>query len=128
MPVDFLAPAGQVPGIGDAANRRRVAALNQGLQQGYELGYNFFSINGRSLGQGDPIRVKSGERVLFHVLNGAPARIRSLALPGHTFKVIALDGNPVPTPAEVPVLWLSTAERISAIVEMNQPVSGFSAI
>ena len=27
----------------------------------------------------------------------------------------------VPTPAEVPVLWLGTAERISAIVEMNHP-------
>jgi FtsP/CotA-like multicopper oxidase with cupredoxin domain len=34
---------------------------------------------------------------------------------------VALDGNPVPTPAEVPVLWLGTAERISAIVHMNHP-------
>jgi hypothetical protein len=30
-----------------------------------------------------------------------------------------MDGNPVPTPVHVPVLWLGTAERISAIVEMN---------
>jgi FtsP/CotA-like multicopper oxidase with cupredoxin domain len=37
------------------------------------------------------------------------------------FRVVALDGNPVPTPAEVPVLWLGTAERISVIVEMNHP-------
>ena len=50
----------------------------------------------------------------------APAEIRSLALPGHAFHVVALDGNPVPTPADVPVLWLGTAERISAIVEMNR--------
>jgi FtsP/CotA-like multicopper oxidase with cupredoxin domain len=35
--------------------------------------------------------------------------------------VISLDGNPVPTPTHVPVLWLGTAERISAIVEMNHP-------
>jgi FtsP/CotA-like multicopper oxidase with cupredoxin domain len=34
---------------------------------------------------------------------------------------VALDGNPVPNPANVPVLWLGTAERISAIVEMNAP-------
>jgi len=42
-------------------------------------------------------------------------------LPGHVFRVVALDGNPVPVPATVPVLWLGTAERISAIVEMNHP-------
>jgi FtsP/CotA-like multicopper oxidase with cupredoxin domain len=42
-------------------------------------------------------------------------------LPGHTFQVIALDGNPVPNPAKVPVLWLGTAERISAIAEMQHP-------
>jgi FtsP/CotA-like multicopper oxidase with cupredoxin domain len=58
---------------------------------------------------------------LFHVLNGSATEIRSLALPGHTFKVVALDGNAVPTPSEVPVLWLGTAERISAIVEMKHP-------
>ena len=73
------------------------------------------------LGHGEPIRVKQGERVLFHVLNASAAEIRSLALPGHVFRVVALDGNPVPTPAEVPVLWLGTAERISAVVEMNHP-------
>ena len=60
---------------------------------------------------GEPIRVKAGERVLFHVLNASATEIRSLALPGHVFRVVALDGNPVPTQADVPVLWLGTAER-----------------
>jgi len=55
------------------------------------------------------------------VLNASATEIRSLALPGHTFKVIALDGNPVPTAANVPLLWLGTAERVSAIVEMRHP-------
>jgi FtsP/CotA-like multicopper oxidase with cupredoxin domain len=89
--------------------------------KGYEVGYSVFSINGRALGHGEPIRVKQGTRVLFHVLNASAGEIRSLALPGHTFHVVALDGNPVPTPADVPVLWLGTAERVSAIVEMNHP-------
>lgn len=89
--------------------------------KGYEVGYALFGINGRMLGHGEPIRVREGERVLFHVLNASASETRSLALPGHAFKVIALDGNPVPTQAEVPLLWLGTAERISAIVEMNHP-------
>ncbi len=95
------------------------ASLAKGMPHGYEVGYGSFTINGRMLGHGDPIRVKQGERVLFHILNGSATEIRSLALPGHSFRVIALDGNPVLHPALVPVLWLGTAERISAIVEMN---------
>jgi FtsP/CotA-like multicopper oxidase with cupredoxin domain len=97
------------------------ASLAKGMPHGYEVGYQFFTINGRMLGHGEPVRVKRGERVLFHILNGSATEIRSLALPGHSFEVIALDGNPVPNPAHVPVLWLGTAERISAIVEMNHP-------
>ena len=121
MPADFLAPTGEVPGLRAAAKEATLAALRQGRQPGYEPAYQFFSINGRMLGHGEPIRVKAGERVMLHVLNASASEIRSLALPGHVFRVVALDGNPVPIPAEVPVLWLGTAERVSAIVEMNQP-------
>jgi FtsP/CotA-like multicopper oxidase with cupredoxin domain len=73
------------------------------------------------LGEGEPVRVKRGERVLFHILNASATEIRSLALPGHGFRVLALDGYAVPKPATVPVLWLAPAERITALVEMNQP-------
>jgi FtsP/CotA-like multicopper oxidase with cupredoxin domain len=99
-------------------------AADEAAQQkskGFEVDYELFSINGRVLGHGEPVRVRQGERVLFHVLNASATEIRSLALPGHVFRVVALDGNPVPTQAEVPLLWLGTAERISAIVEMNHP-------
>ncbi len=89
--------------------------------KGFEVDYDMFAINGRMLGHGEPIRVKAGEQVLFHVLNASATEIRSLTLPGHVFRVVALDGNPVPAPAEVPVLWLGTAERVSAIVDMNRP-------
>ncbi len=89
--------------------------------KGYEVGYALFAINGKMLGAGEPIRVRQGERVLFHVINASAGETRSLAFPGHTFHVVALDGNSVPTPSDVPVLWLGTAERISAIVTMNHP-------
>ena len=70
------------------------------LPKGFEVGYDSFSINGRMLGHGEPIKVKAGERVMFHVLNASATEIRSLALPGHRFTVVALDGNPVPTLAQ----------------------------
>ena len=89
--------------------------------KGYEVGYDLFAINGKMLGHGEPIRVRQGERVLFHIVNASAGEIRSLALPGHLFRIVALDGNPVPTPADVPVLWIGTGERISATVEMSRP-------
>jgi len=121
MDMNFLAPTGRVKSLEDAGESAMKASLAKGMPHGFEVGYGSFTINGRMLGHGEPVRVKPGERVLFHVLNGSATEIRSLALPGHTFQVIALDGNPVPNPAKVPVLWLGTAERISAIVEMNHP-------
>jgi FtsP/CotA-like multicopper oxidase with cupredoxin domain len=121
MAQDFLAPATRVKELETAGESSMKASLTKGMPHGYEVGYRYFTINGRMLGHGEPVRVKRGERVLFHVLNGSATEIRSLALPGHFFTVVALDGNTVPTPVEVPVLWLGTAERISAVVEMNHP-------
>jgi len=121
MAQDFLAPATKVKELEAAGESAMKASLAKGMPHGYEVDYRYFTINGRMLGHGEPVRVKQGQRVLFHVLNGSATEIRSLALPGHSFKVVALDGNPVPNPAEVPVLWLGTAERVSAIVEMNHP-------
>jgi FtsP/CotA-like multicopper oxidase with cupredoxin domain len=121
MAQDFLSPAETVKELKDAGEGAMKASLAKGIPHGYEVGYRHFTINGKMLGHGEPIRVKLGERVMFHVLNGSATEIRSLALPGHTFTVVALDGNPVPRQAEVPVLWLGTAERISAIVEMRRP-------
>jgi FtsP/CotA-like multicopper oxidase with cupredoxin domain len=97
------------------------ASLAKGVPHGYEVGYDSFTINGRMLGHGEPVRVKQRERVLFHVLNGSAGEIRSLALPGHSFMIVAMDGNPLPKPVQVAGLWIDTAERISAIVEMNHP-------
>jgi FtsP/CotA-like multicopper oxidase with cupredoxin domain len=120
MPQNFLPPV-SVDALKQEGEFAMKASLAKGMPHGYEVGYGSFTINGRMLGHGEPVRVKQGERVLFHILNGSATEIRSLALPGHFFRVIALDGNPVPNPIPVPVLWLGTAERISATVEMNHP-------
>jgi FtsP/CotA-like multicopper oxidase with cupredoxin domain len=88
---------------------------------GLEVMYHAATLGDRILGHGEPVRVKQGERVLFRLLNASASMGTSLALPGHRFTVIALDGNPVPTQASVDVLWLDVAERADVIVEMNNP-------
>ncbi len=121
MDQDFLDPASKDNELNEQGESAMKASRAKGMPKGYEVGYKSFTINGRMLYHADPLLVKQGERVLFHVLNGSATEIRSLALPGHTFHVIALDGNLVPNPSDVPVLWLGTAERISAVVQMNHP-------
>ncbi|WP_428391335.1 multicopper oxidase family protein [Lichenicoccus sp.] len=120
MAQDFLAGA-EIPSLKQTGETAMRASRARGMPVGYEVGYQVFAINGRMLGHGAPLRVKAGQRLLLHVLNGSAGEIRSLALPGHRFRVLSLDGNLVPTQAEVPVLWLGTAERISAVVEMDHP-------
>jgi FtsP/CotA-like multicopper oxidase with cupredoxin domain len=95
MAMDVLAsePIKELQAMGKAADdeaRERT--------KGFEVGYELFSINGKMAGKGEPVRVKQGERVLFHVLNASATEIRSLALPNHLFHVVALDGNPAPHP------------------------------
>jgi FtsP/CotA-like multicopper oxidase with cupredoxin domain len=88
---------------------------------GLEVGATIYSINDKALGAGEPIRVQMGQRVLMHVLNASAIENRSIALPGHMFHVLSLDGNPVPTPTAVDQLALGPGERVDAYVEMNQP-------
>jgi FtsP/CotA-like multicopper oxidase with cupredoxin domain len=83
--------------------------------------YEVSTINGRVLGFGEPLRVKSGQQVLLHILNSSPSEVHWIALSGHQFKVVALDGNQVPQPQVVSMLRLAPAERVSALVEMNHP-------
>ncbi len=88
---------------------------------GLEVDSLIFSINDKVLGAGEPIRVRPGQRVLAHILNASAIENRSIALPGHKFHVLALDGNPVPVPRSVDMLMLGPGERVDAIIEMNQP-------
>ena len=90
-------------------------------QNGLEVSAPLYSINDKILGAGEPLRVQPGQRVLMHLLNASAAQIHRVALPGHKFRVIALDGNPVPTPQQVEVIEIAPGERVDAIVEMNNP-------
>ena len=83
--------------------------------------YEVATINGKMLGFGEPVRVKQGERILMHILNSSPTEVHWVALAGHSFEVMALDGNAIAEPRATPMLRLAPAERVSALVAMNAP-------
>jgi FtsP/CotA-like multicopper oxidase with cupredoxin domain len=109
------------PGFVPMVETMREMSANVPLTAGSDVGYKYATINSHMLGAGEPLRVKHGQRVLMRLLNASATENVVLALPGHSFKIIAMDGNPVPTPKSVEVLSLAVAERVDAIVEMNQP-------
>ncbi len=88
---------------------------------GLEVGSMIYSINDKALGSGEPIRVREGQRLLIHFLNASAIENRRIALAGHKMRVIALDGNPVPTPRDVDAVFLGAGERVDVIVEMVHP-------
>ena len=88
---------------------------------GLEVAYKSFTVNSHSLGHGEPIRVREGQRVMLRIVNASATMTHALSLPGHKFRVVALDGNRVPSPHEVEVLEMGPAERIDAVVTMNHP-------
>ncbi|HTU43835.1 MAG TPA: multicopper oxidase domain-containing protein [Bryobacteraceae bacterium] len=98
--------------------RGQLLASDDGSMNPY---YDVSTINGRVLGFGEPLRVKAGQRLLLHLLNSSATDCHWIAMAGHEFQVIALDGNPVPNPNSVPMLRLAPAERVSAIVQLNNP-------
>lgn len=86
-----------------------------------DLDYAAFTINGKMLGAGDPIRVRRGERVRFRIINASATITHRLALPGHRFAVTEMDGNPLPRPGLAGALEMGPGERIDAIVTMDEP-------
>jgi len=88
---------------------------------GLEVGSMTYSINDKALGSGEPIRVRQGQRLLVHFLNASAIENRRVSLTGHRMRVIAMDGNPVPTPRLVDSIFLGAGERIDAEIEMNNP-------
>jgi FtsP/CotA-like multicopper oxidase with cupredoxin domain len=86
-----------------------------------DVEFRTFSINGKMLGYGEPIRARAGQRALLRIVNASATLTHRLALTGHVFRVVALDGNRVPNPSIVRVIDVAPGERVDAIVEMNNP-------
>jgi FtsP/CotA-like multicopper oxidase with cupredoxin domain len=84
-----------------------------------DVEFRAFTINGKMAGAAEPIRVNAGDRILFRIVNASATLHHRLALPGHAFRVVALDGNAVPVPRTVPVVEVAPGERVDAVVDMN---------
>lgn len=63
--------------------------------RGGELGSDMFLVNGKAHGGIPPLIVSEGDRVLLRMIN-AGHMAHPIHLHGHSFRIVATDGNPVP--------------------------------
>jgi plastocyanin len=104
-----------------AAGKAQRGAGDQALRGG-ELGADMFLVNGHAHGSIAPVVVKEGERVLLRMIN-AGHMAHPIHLHGHSFKIVATDGNPIPMGME----WLKDtvlvgpAERYDLELDGNNP-------
>ncbi len=81
---------------------------------------DFFSVNGRSFPNTQPVRVKKGDVVRFRMI-GAGDEVHEMHLHGHDQLVAFKDGYPLPMPYFDDTSPVGPGERYDTIVNMNNP-------
>jgi FtsP/CotA-like multicopper oxidase with cupredoxin domain/plastocyanin len=84
----------------DVASGRAQRGERDRILRGGELGSDFFLINGLMHGAVPPIRLAEGERVLLRLMHAGHLP-HPFHTHGHSFKIVATDGNPVPEAAQL---------------------------
>ncbi|OOG27646.1 hypothetical protein B1C78_03060 [Thioalkalivibrio denitrificans] len=86
-------------------------------------GYNLFTLNGRSYPDVPSLKVREGERVRIRMINAGSMSIHPMHIHGHSFEVVAIDGNAVPEAARQmrDVVTLAPGERFDVEFTADNP-------
>lgn len=100
-----------------------MAMMDMGHEGGHMMNYNIFTINGRAFPDTTPVDVKEGERVRIRLINAGSSTTHPIHLHGHSFRVVAVDGNEVPEVAQFTrdTITLAPGERYDIEVVANNP-------
>ena len=90
--------------------------------RGGELGADLFLINGKMHGAIDPIRLAEGERILIRLVHTGSIP-HPIHIHGHSFKIVATDGHPVPAVAQLTkdTVLIGPAERYDLSLVGDNP-------
>lgn len=78
-----------------ALGQRELRGADTGNGRGGAVQYDLFLMDGRAGSAIPPVRVKPNQRVLLRLINLGHL-VHAIHLHGHTFTIVATDGNPVP--------------------------------
>jgi FtsP/CotA-like multicopper oxidase with cupredoxin domain len=104
--------------LGEAA----LPASGPGAPHAKALDFDFFLINGKAHDAIPPIQLKQGERVRVRLIN-AGALVHTIHPHGHSFKIVATDGNFVPVANQLvkDSVTLGPSERVDIELSATNP-------
>jgi plastocyanin len=106
----------------DVATGKAPRGPRDSTLRGGEFGTDLFLMNGRTNDAIPPIVVKEGDRVLIRLINAGNVP-HPFHTHGHSFKIVATDGNPVPEVAQLTkdTVLIGPGERYDIVFEANNP-------
>ncbi len=92
------------------------------MMRGGELGSDLYTMNGRTHGMISPMTVQEGDRILIRLINAGQLP-HAFHTHGHSFSIVATDGNPVPVGMEwkKDTLLIGPAERYDLELLCDNP-------
>ncbi len=97
------------------------AMLGGHASHGAGASFNVFTINGRAAPDTEEIVVKRGDRVRIRFVNASSVSYHPMHIHGHQARVVALDGNPVPSPTTRNVELLAPGQTADLEFVANNP-------
>jgi FtsP/CotA-like multicopper oxidase with cupredoxin domain len=82
--------------------------------------FDYFTINGKSFPETQPIRVREGD-VLRLRLYATGEGVHSIHMHGHVFQITFKDGHPLPAPIDADTVLIGPGERYDIIVKADNP-------
>jgi len=82
---------------------------------------NMFTLNGKAYPEAPALRVPLGAKVRVRLVNASAEESHVMHLHGYTFKIIALDGNPVANPQAVNTVLLAPSQTADIAFVANNP-------
>lgn len=97
----------------DVASGKAPRGPRDATLRGGELGADLFLINGKMHSAIPPLLMATGERILLRLIH-AGSIPHPIHIHGHSFKIVATDGNPVPVVAQLTkdTVMIGPSERI----------------
>lgn len=81
---------------------------------------DYYTINGKSFPETQPIRVKKGDVIRIRLF-GAGDGIHSIHIHGHVFEITFKDGRPLPAPIQADTVFVAPGERYDVILRCDNP-------